>query len=77
MKSERKKSQKQNLGRKAIRKNLPMQLGDVKETFADISRIQELYGYEPTTTIKQGIPQFIQWYQSYYDCGYEVEPIAC
>lgn len=54
------------LGKKAKRNHLPMQPGDVKETYADVSRINELYGYEPTTTIREGIPQFIDWYRSYY-----------
>lgn len=54
------------LGKKAQRNYLPMQPGDVPETYADIERIQELYGYEPCTTIEQGIPQFVEWYRSYY-----------
>ena len=54
------------LGKKAQRNYLPAQAGDALETFADISRIQELYGYEPTTTIEEGIPRFIEWYLSYY-----------
>ncbi|MBF0352327.1 MAG: NAD-dependent epimerase [SAR324 cluster bacterium] len=54
------------LGKKAHRNYLPLQPGDVEETYADISRIQELYGFEPTTPIEQGIPRFVEWYRSYY-----------
>ncbi|MBF0238038.1 MAG: NAD-dependent epimerase [SAR324 cluster bacterium] len=54
------------LGKKAHRNYLPIQPGDVEETYADISRIQELYGFEPTTPIEQGIPRFVEWYRSYY-----------
>ncbi len=53
-------------GKKAKRNYLPLQAGDVIETYADIDRIRELYGYEPTTTIEEGIPRFIQWYREYY-----------
>src|SRR5436190_1186347 len=39
----------------------PMQPGDVKDTFADISAIQRDHGFEPTTTIDEGIPRFVDW----------------
>ena len=51
---------------KAIRKMLPMQPGDVPETFADISKAKSLLGYKPETNIESGIKQFIDWYASYY-----------
>jgi UDP-glucuronate 4-epimerase len=44
----------------------PMQMGDVKETYADISASQKILGFEPTTSIKDGIPQFIDWYRWYH-----------
>lgn len=54
------------LGKKAKKQYMPLQPGDVKETYADISRINKLYGYEPKTTIDIGIPKFIEWYRGYY-----------
>lgn len=54
------------LGKKAKRNYLPLQPGDVPETYADIDRIRALYGYEPTTTIEEGVPHFIKWYRDYY-----------
>ena len=44
----------------------PMQPGDVHETYADISAITDLTGYQPTTTIKEGVPKFVDWYKGYY-----------
>lgn len=50
------------LGRKAERILLPMQPGDVKETWADISRARARLGFNPSTTLRQGVPRFIEWY---------------
>ncbi|PHQ70603.1 MAG: hypothetical protein COB93_05150 [Sneathiella sp.] len=55
-----------SLGIKAEMKMLPMQAGDVKETFADIDPIRKDVGYEPTTTLSDGIPKFIEWYKGYF-----------
>ena len=55
-----------NLGKKAQIKYLPMQLGDVKESLADIKKSIEKLGYNPITTINKGIPKFIKWYKEYY-----------
>ncbi len=41
---------------------LPIQPGDVPATFADISRIREKLGFEPTTPISVGLPAFVEWY---------------
>lgn len=52
---------------KAGKKNyLDMQPGDVRSSLADISHAKEKLGYEPKTQIKDGIPQFVQWYRQYY-----------
>lgn len=56
----------QALGRKAEIILEPMQPGDVKETFADISAIERDFGFSPTTSIEVGIPKFVEWYRSYY-----------
>ena len=52
-------------GRKAQRELLPMQAGDVRDTFADISAIQRDLGFEPTTPIEQGVPRFVEWFRAY------------
>jgi len=53
-------------GRKAERQLMPMQAGDVPDTFADISAIEGDLGYRPTTTIADGIPRFVDWYRGYH-----------
>ena len=52
--------------KQAILEYLPMQPGDVPETFADISDLEQDYNFEPKTTIREGIYQFVYWYKSYY-----------
>jgi UDP-glucuronate 4-epimerase len=44
----------------------PMQPGDVKDTFADISAIQRDHGFEPSTSIDEGVPQFVDWFKQYH-----------
>ncbi len=55
----------QALGRKAIMELEPMQPGDVKETYADISAIQRDVGFAPATPISEGIPRFIAWFKDF------------
>ncbi len=55
------------IGRKAVRKYLPMQPGDVPATFADITAIRNDYGFEPTTSIDQGLARFVGWYRQYFN----------
>ncbi len=54
------------LGREAKKDFLPMQLGDVPATFADVSRLHALCGYQPKVMLEEGIPRFVQWYREYY-----------
>lgn len=54
------------LGRKAEKIMEPMQPGDVKETYADISAIQQDIGFQPSTRIETGIPRFVDWYRDYH-----------
>ena len=54
------------IGKDANIELLPMQPGDVKETYADVSETTELTGYQPTTSIEEGVPKFIEWYKEYY-----------
>ncbi|HET8750401.1 MAG TPA: protein CapI, partial [Sphingomicrobium sp.] len=53
-------------GRKAEIRMAPMQPGDVKETFADITAIGRDHGFHPSTTIDEGIPRFVDWYREYH-----------
>ena len=52
-------------GREAIRESAPMQPGDVKETFADIAASRRDLGFDPRTTIDEGLPRFVEWYRCY------------
>jgi UDP-glucuronate 4-epimerase len=45
---------------------MPMQPGDVRDTYADISAIHNDLGYQPTTSISEGIPRFVEWYKAYH-----------
>jgi UDP-glucuronate 4-epimerase len=55
-----------NLGKKAQRNNMPLQPGDVPETYADISYSRKKLGFEPKVDIEEGIKNFISWYKDYY-----------
>ena len=56
----------QATGRKALLDPKPMQIGDVRETFADISAIERDHGFEPRTSIDEGVPHFVAWYKDYH-----------
>lgn len=56
----------QNIGKKAIRKFMPMQAGDVYQTYADTSRLEHDYGYKPSVRLQEGIRLFVEWYKEYY-----------
>lgn len=56
----------QEIGRKAKINYLPMQSGDVKETFADVEISERDLGYRPTTPLPEGIKKFVAWYREYY-----------
>ena len=55
-----------NLGKKAKRNLMPLQMGDVKKTISNIKKIKKHYGFSPKTSINEGIKSFIDWYKSYY-----------
>ena len=55
------------LGRKAEMQMLPMQAGDVKATFADIDDLRTAVGFQPRTTLAEGLRHFVDWYQHYYN----------
>lgn len=54
------------LGKPAIKQYLPLQPGDVPDTFADVSRLEASVGYRPATPVKQGVAAFVDWYRDYY-----------
>jgi UDP-glucuronate 4-epimerase len=54
------------LGKKARKELLPMQLGDVPDTFADITDLIEQFHYKPSTPVDEGIAKFVAWYRGYF-----------
>lgn len=54
------------LGKTAEKELLPLQPGDVPDTYADVEALVEDVGYKPDTTIELGIAKFVSWYNSYY-----------
>lgn len=54
------------LGKQAEKRFLPMQPGDVHETFADISALTRLTGYRPAVSVSEGVAKFAQWVKAYY-----------
>ncbi len=56
----------EKLGKKAIKNFLPLQDGDVKETYADIAELESEIGFRPSTHIEEGIGKFVKWYKEYY-----------
>jgi len=55
-----------HLGRKAKMRLLPMQPGDVPETYADVDDLMAEVGFKPETSIREGIGKFVEWYREYY-----------
>ncbi|MEO5804115.1 MAG: GDP-mannose 4,6-dehydratase, partial [Verrucomicrobiota bacterium] len=53
-----------SLGKKAVINRQQLQPGDVPITFADISKAKKMLGYSPSVKIEQGIPRFVEWFQS-------------
>jgi UDP-glucuronate 4-epimerase len=56
----------QAIGREAIKQFAPMQPGDVKETYADIAASQRDLGFQPATSIEEGLHRFVAWYRGYH-----------
>lgn len=54
------------IGKTAQKTFLPLQPGDVLETYADTDSLYEAIGLRPHISLEEGIPQFVQWYRSYY-----------
>ena len=56
----------QALGKKAVKNLLPLQPGDVVETYANVDHLKNEVGFKPSTRIEDGIQSFIDWYNDYY-----------
>ncbi|NII71571.1 UDP-glucuronate 4-epimerase [Dyella sp. SG562] len=56
----------QHLGRSVEKRLLPMQPGDVPDTWADVSALRRDVGYAPGTTIEEGVRRFVAWYRQYH-----------
>jgi len=54
------------LGMKAEKDLLPLQPGDVPDTYADVSELESTTGYKPATSVKDGVKAFVDWYREYY-----------
>jgi UDP-glucuronate 4-epimerase len=54
------------LGRKAVKRLLPLQPGDVPATYADVEDLKAAVGFAPRTSIEDGIERFVQWYRDFY-----------
>ena len=55
------------LGKEAVKELLPMQPGDVPDTFANVQALVDDVGYQPTTQLKEGITNFVNWYKDFYN----------
>ena len=58
------------MGKKAVKNLLPLQAGDVPDTFADVREVERAIGYRPVTTIDVGVARFVDWYLK-FDRGSE------
>lgn len=55
------------LGIEAKKELLPMQPGDVPDTYADVDDLVEQLGYQPNTSVEEGIDKFVRWYRGFYE----------
>ena len=55
-----------NLGKKAQINFLPLQPGDVQDTYADVYNLKEKFNYTPSTSVINGVAKFVDWYRKYY-----------
>ena len=54
------------MGKKAIKNMLPLQPGDVPDTYADTDDLTRDVGYKPDTSVEDGIARFVEWYRGFY-----------
>lgn len=60
------KAIEESIGKEAKKNYMPIQPGDVPETWADVSNLKNDLGYQPTTPVSEGVKRFIDWYREYY-----------
>ena len=60
------KALEKNLGKKAKINFLPLQPGDVPDTFASIDKLKKNLNYKPLTSVNDGVSHFVKWYKEYY-----------
>lgn len=60
------KEMETSLGKEAIKEMLPMQMGDVKRTWANVNGLINDYGYKPQVKVEEGVRRFVKWYQEYH-----------
>jgi UDP-glucuronate 4-epimerase len=60
------KALERELGKTAKKEFLPLQPGDIPDTFADVKDLVEQFRYKPSTSVKEGISKFISWYVEYH-----------
>ncbi len=66
----------QCLGRKAEKNLLPLQVGDVPDTWADAEDLVRDVGYRPVTPVEEGVRRFVDWYLGYYKDGGPADPLV-
>ena len=54
------------IGKKAKINFLPLQAGDVPDTYANVDNLKEKFQYNPSTSVKEGVSNFIKWYKNYF-----------
>ena len=60
------KALEKNLNKKAKINFLPLQPGDVKDTYANIDNLKKKLNYKPSTSVIEGVSKFVAWYKNYY-----------
>lgn len=55
-----------SFGIEAVKEYLPMQPGDMKDTYADVTDLEKDFNYKPSTTVEEGVSKFVDWYKAYY-----------
>ncbi|MEM0940263.1 MAG: NAD-dependent epimerase [Bacteroidota bacterium] len=60
------KAIEEKLGKQAEKNFMPLQTGDVPETFAEVSDLEQKIAYKPSTSVREGVGKFIDWYKEYY-----------
>ena len=55
-----------NLGKKAKINFMPLQPGDVPDTYASTDNLNKKFNYKPSTSVSEGVSRFVKWYKDYY-----------